>query len=199
MEILLITTSWLNCPLCSHERYTKFYSEVAKWTSNRGSRWDACVSVTGTDAQGSLFARCTEPRNPATSEYLSGLIISFTEKCSHCVMLNSDLTNVLTLIKVTNLKMSRHVFNYFSWHGSPPHHTHYPCFYVNYNTVLILRRRKIRYLNLCSKHIHLQWVVNIPLYFKGNTPGLYSTINLLIFSFIHFLSLSSFFWMLSGK
>jgi len=102
------------------------------------------------------FVRCTEPHNPATSEYFSGLIISFTAKCSHCVMLNSDLTNVLTLIKVTNLKMSRYVFNYIICYGFSPHHTHYTCFYVNYNTAMILRRRKIRYLNLCSEHIHLQ-------------------------------------------
>jgi hypothetical protein len=146
------------------------------------------------------FARCTEPHNPATSEYLSGLKISFAAKCSHCVMLNSDLTNVLTLIKVTNLKMSRYVFNYISCHyGSPPHHTHYTCFYVNYNTVMILRRRKIRYLNLCSEHIHLQWVVNNPLYFNGNAPSFYSSITFLIFSFIHFLSISSFFSLLRGK
>jgi hypothetical protein len=72
-------------------------------------------------------------------------------------MLNSDLTNALTLIKVTDFKMLRYVFNYISCHyGSPPHHMHYTCFYVNYNTVMILRRRKIRYVNLCSEHIHLQ-------------------------------------------
>ena len=150
--------------------------------------------------QSKRFARRTKPRNPAMSEYLSRMIISFTANCRHCVMLNSDLTKVMTLIKVTNLKMPRYVFNYISCHyGSPPHIMNYTCFYVNYNTVTILRRRKIRYLNLCSEHIHLQWVVNIPLYFNGNTPGLYSSITFLIFSFIHFLTLSSFFSMLSGK
>jgi hypothetical protein len=180
MQILLITTRWLNCPLLLHERHmneTVFTGPRATFETAATDKFLVCHRQADWHRQKhgprDLRGAWSHEAQRHQSTCSSGLIISLIATCSRCVMLHSNLTNALTLEKVTNRKMSCYVFNYISYHYmSPPHDADYRRFCVNCDIVMVWTRRKIWNLEQCSEYIYPKCVANTPINVKGSSPFL---------------------------